>query len=134
MSDLHEIEDLEEAQLAALAALGLRTTDDLLAAGAEPAGRRRLARELAIEESHVLRWVNHADLMRVPGIGPQEAELLEAAGVDSPLALARRNAENLTAALDKANAEKRLVPAVPGLADVTAWIQAAGGLERVISH
>lgn len=134
MSDLHEIEDLEEAQVAALAALGLRTTDDLLAAGAEPAGRRRLARELAIEESHVLRWVNHADLHRVQGIGEQYADLLEEAGVDTVPELAQRNAANLSARLAEVNAERSLVTRLPTEAAVAGWIEHARQLGRVVVY
>ena len=44
---------------------------------------QRSSRQPASTQSRVLRWVNHADLMRVVGVGPQFAELLEAAGVDS---------------------------------------------------
>lgn len=134
MSDLREIEDLEEGQVAALAGLGLRTTDDLLAAGAAPAGRKRLARELGVEEAHVLRWVNHADLHRVPGIGEQYADLLEEAGVDTVPELAQRNAANLVARLTAVNGERGLVARLPTEAVVAGWIDGAKALPRVIVY
>ena len=61
----------------------------------------------------VLRWVNHADLIRVVGIGPEFAELLEAAGVDSVPELAQRNVENLVTALTETNDARSLVRRVP---------------------
>ena len=36
-----------------------------------------------MSEKSVLEWVNHADLMRINGIGPEYADLLEEAGVDT---------------------------------------------------
>lgn len=32
---------------------------------------------------HILKWTNHADLIRIKGIGGEYAELLEAAGVEA---------------------------------------------------
>ena len=56
--------------------------------GARPRDRHRRGRS-------ILAWVNRADLIRIPGVGSQYSDLLEAAGVDSPAELARRNAGNL---------------------------------------
>ena len=82
----------------------------------------------------MLRWVNHADLIRVVGIGPEFAELLEASGVDSVPELAQRNVENLVTALTETNAARSLVRRVPGASDVTGWIEQAKALPRVVAH
>jgi predicted flap endonuclease-1-like 5' DNA nuclease len=49
-----------------------------------------LAETTGMEESKILTFVNHADLIRIKGIGPQFAELLEASGVDTVKELATR--------------------------------------------
>ena len=33
-----------------------------------------------ISEHQLLKWVNHVDLMRIPGVGSEYSDLLEAAG------------------------------------------------------
>ena len=57
--------------------------------------------------------MNHADLLRVVGVSPDAAELLEAAGVDSVPELAQRNVENLVTALAETNEARNLVRQVP---------------------
>ena len=47
--------------------------------------------------------------MRIVGVGPSYARLLEAAGVDSVPELAQRNPAHLHAALDATDAEKSIV-------------------------
>ena len=72
--------------------------------------------------------------MRIHGVGPQFAELLEAAGVDTVKELRYRKAENLVAKLEEVNAEKNLVNRVPSLAEVTKMIAEAGELEVVMTY
>ncbi len=59
--------------------------------------------------------MNRADLMRVPGVGSEYSDLLEAGGVDTVKELRRRNAENLYDALRKVNQRKKLVRRLPDL-------------------
>ena len=54
--------------------------DDLLERCITPKGRKELAEATGISSKLILKWANHADLFRINGIGPQFAELLEAAG------------------------------------------------------
>jgi predicted flap endonuclease-1-like 5' DNA nuclease len=94
MAQLEEIEGVGAAYGQKLSAVGITTTDELLAKGATASGRKALAEQSGIGEGLILRWVNHADLYRVSGIGKQFAELLEAAGVDSVPELAQRVASS----------------------------------------
>ena len=54
----------------------------------------------------ILEWVNHADLMRIKGVGSEYSDLLEAAGVDSPAELAQRNAANLATTFQEVDAAR----------------------------
>lgn len=129
-----EIEGVGAAYAEKLTAAGIETAEQLLEKCAAPAGRKALAEETGIPEKVVLRWTNHADLFRVKGVGPQFAELLEAAGVDTVKELAHRNAENLAAKMAEVNAEKNLVNRVPVATEVQRMIDCAKELPGVLTY
>lgn len=129
-----DIEGVGAAYAEKLAASGIVTTEQLLEKCAAPAGRKALAEETGISEKVVLRWTNHADLFRVKGVGPQFAELLEAAGVDTVKELAHRNAENLAAKIVEVNAEKNLVNRVPVASEIQKMVDCAKELPGVLTY
>ena len=132
--DIEEIEGVGPAFAEKLRAADVSTIDALLEKGATPEGRSALVEQTGIDAARMLRWLNHADLIRVVGIGPEFAELLEAAGVDSVPELAQRNVENLVTALTETNAARSLVRRVPNADEVTEWIEQAKALPRVVAH
>jgi predicted flap endonuclease-1-like 5' DNA nuclease len=134
MASLVSIEGIGAAYASKLGDAGLQTTDDLLAAGGTPEGRASIAQKTDISDSLILEWVNHADLFRISGVGSEYADLLEAAGVDTVVELAQRNAGSLAVGLTQANEQKSLVRQVPSEAQVLAWIEQAKGLERAVHH
>ena len=132
--DIEEIEGIGPAFAEKLRGADLSSIEALLEKGATSEDRAALVEATGIDHARVLRWVNHADLMRVGGVGPQFAELLEAAGVDSVPELAQRNVENLVTALTETNEARNLVERVPSADEVTDWIEQAKALPRVVSH
>jgi predicted flap endonuclease-1-like 5' DNA nuclease len=135
MSDrLVDVEGIGPAYAATLAEQGLTNTDDLLARGARPADRVALAGATGIDAALILEWVNHADLFRIRGVAGQFADLLEEAGVDTVVELARRNPTNLAAALGDANTAKNLANRVPSLNEVEDWVTQAGALPRAVFY
>lgn len=134
MAKITEIEGVGEAYGEKLAAAGVTTVEGLLEKAAGKAGREELAEATGIPEKNILRFVNHADLMRISGIGPQYSELLEAAGVDSVPELAQRNGANLAAKLEEVNGEKNISNRVPSESEVEKWIDEAKSIERVVTH
>jgi predicted flap endonuclease-1-like 5' DNA nuclease len=112
-SDLIDIEGIGPVYAEKLGALGLKTTDDLLRAGASTKGCDDLVATTGINGKLILRWVNQADLFRVKGVGEEYADLLEAAGVDTVPELAQRRADNLTKRMAEVNEEKNLVRGSP---------------------
>ena len=131
---LLKIEGVGEAYAQKLDDLGIKSAKALLEKGATPQGRKELAAQSGIGESFILRWVNHADLSRIRGIGGQYAELLETAGVDTVVELAQRNAENLHKHLVAANEEKKLVRKLPNQTQVGNWVKQAKKLPRAITY
>ncbi len=113
---------------------GVRTTDALLRVAATKTGRRSLAGKTKLAERDVLGWVNRADLMRVKGIGPEYADLLEVAGVDTVKELRTRNPQNLLEAMTELNARKRLVRRLPTSGMVDDWIEAAKDLDPMVKY
>ena len=65
--------------------------------------------------------------------GREDAEQLGAAGVDTVKELRRRNAENLAAAMDAAQREKRLMPVAHSAKVVAQWVEQAKASEPKIS-
>jgi predicted flap endonuclease-1-like 5' DNA nuclease len=130
-----DVEGIGPVNAQKLVAIGILTTDDLLHNGAKAAGRDRIAASAGISEKLVLEWVNNVDLMRVPGVGPQYSDLLEAAGVDSPAELAQRNPANLAVTIQEVIAERPgIVRRTPSEADVAAWVEAARALDKIVEH
>ncbi len=117
-----------------LAAAGVTTTGSLLKAGSSPSGRKALAARSGIEGGKILDWVNHCDLMRVSGVGPEYSDLLEAAGVDTVRELAQRRADNLHAKIIEVNEAKRLVRRRPSQGMIEGWIGSAKELPRGVTY
>jgi predicted flap endonuclease-1-like 5' DNA nuclease len=131
---VEDIEGVGPAYAEALAKAGIKTTEDLLAIGAARNGRGDIAAQSGLSEKLILKWVNHADLMRISGVGGEFAELLEAAGVDTVKELQHRNAENLAETMKSTNEEKNLTRVVPSAETVAKWIEQAKGMEPAVSH
>ena len=129
-----DIEGVGAAYAEKLVAAGVNTAAQLLDKCATPAGRKALAEETGVSDKLILKWANHADLFRVKGVGPQFAELLEAAGVDTVKELAHRKAENLAAKMEEVNAEKKLVRRVPVVAEVQKMVDYAKVLPGVMTY
>jgi predicted flap endonuclease-1-like 5' DNA nuclease len=131
---VEDIEGVGKVFAAKLEAAGIRSVDALLEAGKSPAGRRKVAADSGIAEDRILKFVNHCDLMRIKGVGPQISELLESAGVDTVKELRRRNAENLHAAMAETNAKRNLMNQLPGAGQVQGFIDQAKEMEPMVTY
>ncbi len=129
-----DIEGVGEVYAEKLISAGVSTADVLLEKCAAPKGRKELAEATGISEKLILKWTNHADLYRLHGVGPQFAELLEAAGVDTVKELKHRVAENLYKKMEEVNAEKHLVGRVPSATELQKMIDEAKTLEAVMTY
>ena len=134
MSKLSIIEGIGEAYEIKLNEAGVSSVEKLLDSCATKKGRVELAKATGINEKAILKWTNHADLIRVKGIGGEYAELLEAAGVDTVPELAKRKADNLLAKMEEVNEAKKLVRKMPTQKQVAGWVQQAAGLPRVMQY
>jgi predicted flap endonuclease-1-like 5' DNA nuclease len=132
---IDEVEGIGATYAEKLSAAGVSSTDDLLEKGAKPGGRDALADATGISGTLILEWVNHVDLMRIKGVGSEYSDLLEAAGVDSPAELARRNAANLATTVQEVVAARpNIVRRVPSESELQDWIDQSGKLPKVVEH
>jgi predicted flap endonuclease-1-like 5' DNA nuclease len=131
---IDEIEGIGPVYKSKLVAADIKTTDDLLELCRHPEGRKAVAEKTGLSDKHLLGWANMADLMRISGVGPEYAELLEASGVDTVKELKNRNAQNLADKMKEVNAEKKLANATPSSSVVQSWIEQAMTLVPTISH
>ena len=134
MTKIADVEGIGEAYAQKLAEAGIATTQALLEKAATPKGRKEVAAKTAIGDALILKWVNHVDLSRIKGIGSEYADLLEAAGVDTVVELAKRVPANLSKKMAEINLEKKLVRKLPAESRVTDWVAQAKKLPRIVKY
>jgi predicted flap endonuclease-1-like 5' DNA nuclease len=129
-----DVEGIGEVYGLKLKEVGINTVEQLLEKGCKPAGRKALEEETGISGKLILTWCNHADLMRIKGVGPQFSELLEAAGVDTVKEFRNRVPANLQPKLEEVNEQKHLVGRVPSLSEVERMVAQAKDLEPKMEY
>ena len=134
MKNIIDIEGVGDVYAKKLQDAGIKTVKQLLEQGATPKGRDEIAAKTGISGALVLRWVNHADLIRIVGVAEQFAELLEASGVDSVPELSHRLAENLHDKMVEANEKNNLVRRLPSVSQIGSWIEQCKNLPRAVFH
>ena len=132
---IEDVEGIGPKDGAKLREVGINTTDDMLMAGATSASREKVAKMTGISGKLILEWTNHVDLMRIPGVGSEYSDLLEAAGVDSPAELVQRNAANLATTFQELDAARpNVVRRVPSQETIEGWIADARKLPKMVDH
>jgi predicted flap endonuclease-1-like 5' DNA nuclease len=129
-----DIEGVGDVYAEKLMAAGINKVSELLEKCAAPKGRKELAEATGISEKLILKWTNHADLFRINGVGPQFAELLEAAGVDTVKEFRHRVAENLQPKLVEVNDQKNICNRVPAVVEVQKMIDQAKELDPKMTY
>jgi len=129
-----DIEGVGDVYAEKLQAAGINKVSELLEKCAAPKGRKELAEATGITEKLILKWTNHADLFRINGVGPQFAELLEAAGVDTVKEFRHRVAENLQPKLMEVNEKKNICNRVPAVSEIQKMIDQAKELEPKMTY
>ena len=129
-----DVEGIGSVYAEKLESAGIKNSAQLLEKGKTRKGREELAEATGISGKLILTWVNHADLYRINGVGPQFADLLEASGVDTVKEFAHRNAENLVAKMNEVNEQHKRVGRVPTVAEVQKMIDQAKELPGVVTY
>jgi hypothetical protein len=125
MTRIDQVAGISHKDATKLRKAGVRTSDGLIESAADRKGRADLAAATGLDPRDIQLWVNHCDLLRVPGVGAEYAELLTAAGVDTLRDLRRRNPTALLAKIIGLNGSNRVVRRLPTETMVEVWIEAA---------
>jgi len=134
MPSIIDIEGIGTAYKKKLKDAGIATTEKLLEVAATPKGRKELAEKTGIGDALILEWVNLADLFRIKGVGSEYSDLLEEAGVDTVVELAKRVPKNLYAKMVEINTAKKLVRKMPTEEQVGDWVDQAKKLPRIVKY
>lgn len=134
MAKLVDIEGVGPVNARKLNKAGVRSTESLLKKGGTRKGREEIAEVSGIDKKVILQWVNHVDLFRIKGIASEYSDLLEAAGVDTVVELAHRDAANLVPLLTEVSEKYNLTNRVPNLKMVKSWVSQAKKLPRAVSY
>jgi predicted flap endonuclease-1-like 5' DNA nuclease len=129
MARIDQVAGIAHKDATKLRKAGVRTSKGLIEVAADRKGRAELATATGIDSRNLQLWVNHADLLRVQGVGAEYAELLTAAGVDTLRDLRRRNPTALLAKIIGLNGSSRVVRRLPTESMVEVWIEMAKELE-----
>lgn len=129
-----DIEGVGETYAKKLEEAGIKDSADLLKKAATRSGRAELEEATGISGKLILTWTNHADLCRINGVGPQYAEQLEAAGVDTVKELAHRVPKNLAEKMAEVNAAKNLTNGAVSEKEVAKWVEEAKTLPAVMTY
>lgn len=129
MARIDEVAGIDHRSATRLRKAGVRTSKSLLEIASNSRGRTELSRATGLSSKDLQAWANHADLLRVRGVGAEYAGLLVAAGVDTVKDLRRRNATALVAKIIGLNGSQRVVERLPTEAMVEGWIASAAELE-----
>jgi len=131
---IEEIEGIGPSYAEKLSAANITDTDSLLKFCCDKKGRTTAAEKTGVSESVLLKWTNMADMMRISGIGPEYAELLEASGVDTVKELQHRVPANLATKMAEINETKKLTRQVPAESMISKWVEAAKNTPATITH
>ncbi len=123
--EIEEIEGIGQGYGKRLRSIDIETTAQLLAHSKTAEERELIAQTVKVESFVVGKWVSMADLIRVPGIRGQFAELLEASGVESVEYLAQQNSNMLTKKMEEVNAKEHRTRINPKEEMVSEWIEGA---------
>jgi predicted flap endonuclease-1-like 5' DNA nuclease len=125
-------EILEKAPAEKLEKAGVKTSDELLAKGAQPKELRALAKATALPLAQLTSWTKLCDLVRIKGVGPEMVRLLNAGKITTVKQLRTQKADKLHTALMAANKKAKITEKPPSEEQVVSWIEQAKKLKIIL--
>jgi len=133
-SNLREFRGVNLMHIEKLEARGIKSTEQMLAAGRTKEQRAALAKEAGVPEDAILELVKLSDLARLPGVKGIRARLYYGAGVDSTEKMATWEPEALRAMVTE-YVERTGFDGIPPLPkEVSSTIANAQKLPKVVEN
>jgi len=121
---IFEIEGIGKKYGISMEKAGFLDVESLI--GLDSDGIKNLAKKTKISEKLIDKWAEHADLMRIGGVGPEYAEVINEIGIDSVKEFAQRNPNNTLDSIMKLDKDKPdMYRRPPTLKMVEDWIEEA---------
>ncbi len=134
LNSINQMSGVTPRLAAQLRARCVNTGAQLLQVTQTPQARQALAQEMGVDQRFILDLAGRADLARIPSLDAVQMDLLEAAGVQTVAALAKRSPPDLYHRLMEINYFQRLAEVNPTLAEVHQWIAEARMLPSMLKH
>jgi hypothetical protein len=124
---LSQIKGLLTTFVQKLAAMNIKTTEDILRIGVHPKNRQMLATKTGMSERSLLRLVHTADFCRIPSIDPEKAAMLELIAVPSIEALLKIKPEVIHQKIQQSKMaiNKQGILVLPTKNQVSQWLEEA---------
>jgi predicted flap endonuclease-1-like 5' DNA nuclease len=121
--DIQEVEGIGPSYGKQLRAMGVETTCNLVEAFYKKDDNiEKAANAMKIDPETIKAWTSMADLMKIPGVGGQYAELMQIVGISSRADLANADDTSLYDEMVSFNKKSPIVPSVPTLQTLKGWI------------
>ncbi|MBD3195957.1 MAG: DUF4332 domain-containing protein [Candidatus Lokiarchaeota archaeon] len=121
---LIKIEGIGDEYAKDLKKAGFETCEQLISLSKDEL--EELAEKSGISQKLLDKWQEHADLMRIKGIGPEYADALNRVGIDSVKEFAQRNPENTLERIETLDKEQPdVIRRLPVLDEIKDWINQA---------
>lgn len=130
--DLPDASFIPKADIERLMKAGIADTEALLNAGLTPEARKCLATASGVAQAALDSYVQFCDLLRISGIGPEMAMLLQLVGVPTAKDLAAASVNPLHKKLLDMNDAKHLMGVIPQPQTLEAWIARAASLPVIV--
>ncbi len=121
--DIQEVEGIGPSYGKQLKSMGIETTCNLVEAFCKKDENiEKAANAMKVDPETIKAWTSMADLMKIPGVGGQYAELMQIVGVSSREDLVNADASVLYDEMVNFNKKSPIVPTVPTLQTLKGWI------------
>lgn len=132
--NLRDFRGLDPEHVSRLESLGIRNTEQMLAAGQTLAEREALARQADLPYQVILEFVKLSDLARIEGVKAIRARLYYDAGLDTVEKLANSDPEQLRPALEQFVRRTNFAGIAPQPKELRFTVQRAQQLDKIVKY
>jgi predicted flap endonuclease-1-like 5' DNA nuclease len=131
---LADVDFLSPVASEAFERFGYQDTEVLLRNLLTPTARRAVADATGLTEAELVSLAQMCEMLQVRGVGPKAARLLLSSGVQGPVDLATRRADELLAVVQSENAIGRWTQVDPHIEIVEQWIRDAAAAQYIVEY